>query len=127
MKNNYIPYFGWTLGLGAAGAFYAYVFAPASWWELADRPVVLDCTMWNDIKKPISFTPNVGKVIYDGGEVLGAVSTAVVSFSFKNLNSESCEWTISRISGDGKSRCKDKDGKYSYNDFKCIVNAARAF
>jgi len=116
-----------TLGLIAALAFSAYVAAPASWWEIVDRPVVLECASGSGVKKPISFTPHIGKIIYDGGQVEGTVSGAAISFQFKNINGDHCDWTISRITGGGKSSCKDKDDKYTFGDFSCAVNPRQLF
>ncbi len=120
-------YVGGALGIVTLIGISAFLLAPVSWWELVDRPVLLECTSSSKIKKPISFTPNVGGIIYDGDQVSGSVSAAAVTFSFKNVNGDYCNWTISRINGAGKTACKDKDGKYAFGEVSCVVNATRQF
>lgn len=106
---------------------YLWLYVPASWLEILERPVLLVCKSSSKSSKLISFTPYLGKIIYDGSEVNGEISHGVVRFSFTNVNEEKCEWTISRIDGSGQTSCKNKDDNYSFDDLKCEINKKQLF
>jgi hypothetical protein len=123
-----VAYFAATaLSLAVVATLGFYLFAPATWLEAIERPIVLECSIQNAVVKTISFTPRAGRIMYDGQEVDGTVSSAVVRLQFKNVDGDHCDWTISRVSGEGRTSCKDKGVNYSRNPISCLVNPKLSF
>ncbi|MBI1383339.1 MAG: hypothetical protein GC150_00295 [Rhizobiales bacterium] len=94
---------------------------PDSWWEAVDPSVIVECRSEFGASVVIGFSPWLGRIRYDGSRITGDVTSGSVAFRFRNVNHESCEWTVSRVSGEADLRC---DGKAktdtSVSVFTCV-------